>query len=138
MRESWKQVKSWHKSFGLAAPEEPQLLPEDRVKQRIGFMQEELQEFAESQTLEDQADAMIDLMYFSLGTLVEMGVDPGELFDIVHRANMSKLWEDGKPRYRESDGKVMKPEHWQDPQPLLRKEIFRQIEQKKSEKQTSL
>jgi predicted HAD superfamily Cof-like phosphohydrolase len=55
-----------------------------------------------------------------------MGVRPEELFRIVHEANMSKLWEDGKPRYRESDGKVIKPPTWQAPEPLLSKEIARQ------------
>lgn len=131
MRKSWQQVREWHKAFDVPAPEAPELLDVDRVERRINFIQEELQEFAESQTLEDQADAMVDVIYFALGALVEMGVDPGKLFEIVHQANMSKLWEDGKPRYRESDGKVIKPPHWQDPQPLLKKEIMQQIQQKK-------
>ena len=35
------------------------------------------------------------------------GIDLDECFSEVHRSNMSKLGEDGKPIYRE-DGKVMK------------------------------
>jgi predicted HAD superfamily Cof-like phosphohydrolase len=77
-------------------------------------MLEEIDEFIESDNITDQADAMIDLIYFALGTLVEMGVKPQKLFDIVHEANMTKLWEDGKPRYN-SDGKTIKPPGWQDP-----------------------
>lgn len=137
MRKSWQQVREWHKAFDVPAPDAPEMLPLDQVERRIQWIQEELQEFVESQTLEDQADAMVDVIYFALGALVEMGVDPGELFEIVHRANMSKLWEDGKPRYRQADGKVIKPAHWQDPQPLLKEEIMRQIQQKREE-QTSL
>ena len=34
---------------------------------------------------------MIDLMYFALGTMVEMGLEAEELFDIVQSANMAKL-----------------------------------------------
>ena len=64
-------------------------------------MREEVDEFVESTNVVDQADAMIDLIYFALGTLVEMGVRPAPLFDIVHNANMQKLWPDGAPRIRE-------------------------------------
>ena len=54
-----------------------------------------------------------------------MGVNPDKLFDIVQEANMSKLWADGKARYRE-DGKIVKPETWVDPEPKIRAEIDRQ------------
>ncbi len=33
---------------------------------------------------------------------------------------------DGKPRFREGDGKILKPEGWQAPEPQLRAEIERQ------------
>lgn len=36
------------------------------------------------------------------------------IFTEVHRSNMAKLGEDGKPIYRE-DGKVIKPANWQPP-----------------------
>jgi hypothetical protein len=90
-------------------------------------MDEELREFRAAHDVTDQADAMIDLIYFALGSLVEMGVHPSPLFAIVQKANMSKLWEDGKPRYDE-DGKIVKPPGWQDPAPLLAAEIARQVE----------
>lgn len=76
-----------------------------------------------------QSDALIDLIYFALGSLVEMGVKPEPLFNIVQEANMSKLWPDGKPRYREEDNKVLKPEGWQQPEPKLKKEIEYQIKE---------
>jgi tetratricopeptide (TPR) repeat protein len=92
-------------------------------------MREEINEFLEARTLVEQADAMIDLMYFAMGTMVEMGLRPEELFDIVHHANMSKLWSDGKPRFRPADGKIQKPENWVDPEPLLLKAIEKQSPQ---------
>lgn len=61
---------------------------------------------------------MIDVIYFALGTLVEMGIEPDELFNIVQNANMSKLFPDGKPHYNEI-GKVIKPEGWEDPHKKL-------------------
>jgi predicted HAD superfamily Cof-like phosphohydrolase len=72
------------------------------------------------------ADALTDINYFVQGTFTMMGIQPQPLFDIVQHANMSKLGPDGKPIYRESDGKIMKPEGWQPPEPLLEKEIERQ------------
>lgn len=76
-----------------------------------------------------QADALTDVSYFNYGTFVVLGVEPNPLFNIVHNANMGKLHPDGKPRYREEDGKIMKPENWERdfaPEPKLKKEIKRQ------------
>jgi predicted HAD superfamily Cof-like phosphohydrolase len=53
-------------------------------------------------------------MYFALGTLVEMGIKPEKIFDIVHRANMAKIWPDGTVHYNET-GKTIKPPSWTDP-----------------------
>nr|WP_246005740.1 HAD family hydrolase [Brevibacillus gelatini] len=74
-----------------------------------------------------QVDALIDLSYFNHGDFVVMGIKPQRLFDIVQKANMSKLWEDGKPRFREEDGKIIKPNGWEAPEPKLKAEIERQM-----------
>ena len=78
----------------------------------------------------EQADAMIDLMYFALGTMVEMGLEADELFSIVQQANMAKLWPDGKPHYNPKDGKVIKPEGWEDPAPKIKAYIDSVIAEK--------
>lgn len=78
-----------------------------------------------------QADALTDINYFTQGSFVIMGVDPQPLFDIVQKANMAKLFPDGKPRYREEDGKIIKPEGWMPPEPQLKEEIKRQMKVKK-------
>ncbi len=82
-------------------------------------MQEELDEFGEATDIVGQADAMVDLIYFALGTLVEIGVDGGEVFDVVHEANIGKLGPDGRPVLR-ADGKIGKPQDWVDPTEKLR------------------
>ena len=80
-----------------------------------------------------QADALIDISYFNYGSFTILGIEPQPLFDIVQDANMGKLWNiDGKmvPRYREEDGKIMKPPHWEEkfaPEPKLKEEIQRQL-----------
>lgn len=129
MDKAWEAVREFHRAFGAPHPDKPELLGADRVAARAEWMREEIGELFEAETIAEQADAMIDLIYFALGTLVEMGVRPQRLFDIVQSANMSKLWPDGKPHYRE-DGKVIKSPQWADPEPLLEAEIERQTEER--------
>lgn len=119
------QVRDFHTRFGHPVAAGPVMLTPERAAARAAWMREEVDEFLEAREVVDQADAMIDLIYFAVGTLVEMGVRPAPLFEIVHRANMTKLWEDGLPRYRE-DGKTIKPPAWVDPGEALRSEIERQ------------
>ena len=49
-----------------------------------------------------------------------VGLEADELFDIVQKANMAKLWPDGKPHYNPKDGKVIKPDGWEDPAPKIK------------------
>lgn len=118
LNKSFEDVKKFHKAFNHPVSETPVLLKPERVAVRHSWLQEEIDEFVDAKTIADQADAMIDTIYFAVGTLVEMGVQPQELFEIVQAANMAKLWPDGKPHYNEHN-KVIKPEGWEDPEPKL-------------------
>ena len=62
------------------------------------------------------ADALTDMLYVLLGTFIAHGLQDiaEELFAEVHRSNMSKLDEQGKPIFRE-DGKVLKSDQFSDP-----------------------
>ncbi len=73
-----------------------------------------------------QIDALTDISYFTNGGFVETGVVPDKIFNLVHSANMSKIFPDGEPHYNEV-GKVIKPEGWEAPEPLIEEEINRQI-----------
>lgn len=97
-----------------------------------GFVKYSEVEFSEDkiERLTAQSDALIDAMYFLLGTGVEMGVDVEKIFEIVQASNMSKLFtdEDGNKyvMYRE-DGKVMKSPEFFPPETLIKEEILRQM-----------
>lgn len=118
MDTQYNQVKDFHAAFGHPVATQPTLMPTARALKRTEWMQEELDEFMSAGTIHDQADAMVDLIYFALGTLVEIGVPPERIFEIVQRANMAKLHADGKPRHRE-DGKIIKPIGWVAPEPAI-------------------
>ena len=125
MNKQWEEVKLFHEKFNHPTAEHPRLMEYERAQKRYNWMKEEIDEFLEAVQegdIVEQADAMIDVIYFALGTLVEMGIRPDALFEIVQKANMSKLWEDGKPHYA-ADGKTIKPSTWRDPHEELKKTI---------------
>lgn len=124
MDECWDMVREFHIAFKNPALDAPAKMEPERARIRYKWMLEEIDEFLEADNIYDQSDAMIDLIYFALGTMVEMGVKPQKLFEIVHAANMTKLWADGEPHFNE-DGKTIKPPGWVDPYPLIKKEIDR-------------
>jgi predicted HAD superfamily Cof-like phosphohydrolase len=128
LNDSFEKVKEFHLAFNHHCPDKPIMLPQDRLEKRYNWMLEELDELHKADSIHDQADAVIDLIYFALGTLVEMGVRPQPLFDIIHSANMKKLWPDGKVHYA-ADGKVIKHPSWRPPEPQLMSEIERQIKE---------
>lgn len=115
MNKEWSDVKLFHQKFNHPISDVPTFLESPRAKNRAIWMTEELCEFLIAKDIYEQADSIIDLIYFALGTLVEMGIKPDSLFKIVQEANMNKIWDDGFPRYNKKDGKVMKPDNWEDP-----------------------
>lgn len=56
-----------------------------------------------------------DLLAYSLMAAAQHGCDLSEFFIEVHKSNMSKLGEDGKPIYREGDRKVLKGPNYRKP-----------------------
>ena len=138
---AYDQVKAFHTAFGHPVAEFPTPMSLSRAINRAGWVSEENDEFilaanrrdkngnilTEEEALVAMADALCDIIYFALGSFVELGVAPQRLFDIVQNSNMAKLFPDGKPRYREGDGKIIKPEGWEAPEPKLAAEVQRQM-----------
>ena len=84
---------------------------------------EEFKEFIEAEgmlfrrSLDLQAEALkelADLVYVCYQYAENMGWFLDEALDRVHKSNMSKLGEDGKPIYRD-DGKVLKGPNYKPP-----------------------
>ena len=59
------------------------------------------------------AKELADLVYVTYRMALVMGIDLDSVFTEVHRSNMSKLGDDGKPLYRE-DGKVLKGPNYEE------------------------
>ncbi|MDR1605843.1 MAG: Cof-type HAD-IIB family hydrolase [Streptococcaceae bacterium] len=80
--------------------------------------------------LTGEVDALLDLLYFTYGSFALMGVDPHEIFNIVHRANMGKVFPDGQAHFDSETHKILKPDNWAAefaPEAKIEAELARQI-----------
>lgn len=111
------KVKEFHEVFGLEYHETPQAAVSERIiALRHRLMAEENDEYleaAQNNDLTQIADALGDKLYILCGTILAHGLQHKivEVFEEIHRSNMSKLDDAGKPIYRE-DGKIMKSEKY--------------------------
>jgi len=100
------------KVLGNGFPEQPVKLVGNHFMEQYEKLDEELEELNEATLISDQADALIDLIYLSLGTLHQMGVDTQRVWDAVHKANMAKKL--GKTK-RGHENDAAKPDDWKAP-----------------------
>ena len=112
------QVLEFHEAFDL--PREP--LPTAHVgdvlaQLRVRLLREEVEEFADATERLDIvaiADALADIVYVAYGSAITYGIELDAVVREVHRANMSKLDQAGRPVLRE-DGKVLKSQQYRPP-----------------------
>lgn len=110
-------VEEFHEVFKINNRHQPEaVVGEDAYNLRFKLMKEENEEYLEAckdGDLTEIADALGDMLYILFGTILTHGLQHKieEVFDEIHRSNMSKLDADGKPIYRE-DGKVMKSDRY--------------------------
>jgi predicted HAD superfamily Cof-like phosphohydrolase len=109
-----KLVEAFHDKFLIENNHEYTLLDEKTSELRYNLIKEENEEYLEAcknGDIVEIADALGDILYIAFGSLLKHGLQYkiDEVFDEIHRSNMSKLDKDGKPIFRE-DGKVLKSE----------------------------
>lgn len=99
--DSLNQVAEFHQTFTVPVLEQPEIPSEKRCELRVSLLQEELNEL--KQAIEDKniveiADALADLQYVLSGAVLEFGLGEKfvEIFNEVHRSNMSKACQDEK------------------------------------------
>ncbi|HRG59353.1 MAG TPA: nucleoside triphosphate pyrophosphohydrolase family protein [Bacteroidia bacterium] len=121
LKDNIDMVREFHEVFGIAFEHQPKAVLNERdFKLRFNLMKEENEEYlaaCEAGDLTEIADALGDMMYILFGTIVRHGLQHKieEVFTEIHRSNMSKLDENGKPIYRE-DGKILKSNLYFKPQ----------------------
>ena len=86
--------------------------PQD-IPMRMALIIEEHKELIDARFNKDfpeWADAIIDLLYVTIGAGIAAGINLEPLWDEVHHANMQKF-----PGTKRQDGKQLKPEGWSPP-----------------------
>lgn len=111
MNEMIQRLKDMHFKFGITCQHLE--FSEEEKQFRITAMQEELDEYAEANTKEDELDALVDLVVFALGTAERQDMLDvfEEAFHRVMNANCAK--EVGANKKRGSFAiDLVKPEGW--------------------------
>jgi len=119
MKKQLEQLLEFQRAYNSTRNFKPTLISEDDYVLRYKLGKEELIEYFDAckdGDLIEVADALADQLYILLGTMISHGMQDviEDIFDEVHRSNMSKLGSDGKPLYRE-DGKVLKGPNYSPP-----------------------
>jgi predicted HAD superfamily Cof-like phosphohydrolase len=103
-------VIEFHRCFRLPRLGRPSHVDPGLARLRVALLQEEVAEFADATAAHDLvavADALADIVYVAYGAAITYGIDLDAAVAEVHRSNMSKLDDDGRPVLR-ADGKVLK------------------------------
>ena len=113
------KLNTFHKAFGHPTDANYERSSIDKIKSlRKKLIKEEFEEVMQAihykKNKEDILKELCDLVYVCVGFADTFGWNFDVAFNRVHKSNMSKLGEDGKPIYRE-DGKILKSDTYEEP-----------------------
>lgn len=116
MKKFIDMVAEFHTAFNMPDPQDYKQLTQEQYELRHRLLDEENNEYLEACGADDLvgiADALGDQLYIIYGTILKHGLQNRieEVFAEIHRSNMSKLDENGKPILRE-DGKILKGKNY--------------------------
>jgi NTP pyrophosphatase (non-canonical NTP hydrolase) len=125
MKKQLQQLIEWHEKFEVPYKTKPDPFDDSdeamaliRLRERI--MIEEIKEWKQSaiynEDARNRAKELADILYTVFGTIITEGLQDyiEQVFDEVHKSNMSKLDSSGKPVKR-ADGKVLKGANYKEP-----------------------
>ena len=83
------------REFTMACNDDLPAHPQNMTAEGIAFIRQmvndEMDELMAAQTVTEQADALVDAIYYICDFAVRNGINLDPLFDIVHNANMQKV-----------------------------------------------
>jgi len=107
-----KDIKQFHEKFNVKTLDKPGFIDDELMKFRIGFIQEEfdeLQKAVQEKDMTEVADALIDIVYVTVGMADVMGVPFTEVWNEVQRSNLDKI--SGKDALTNNIETIKKPRH---------------------------
>ena len=114
---NFEKVKEFMTTFDQEVKTSAEFPENKIVELRKKLIDEEFNELKDAindNDIVEVADALTDILVVTYGAGAAFGIDLDKCFDEVHRSNMSKLSEEGKPIYNEF-GKVMKGPNYSPP-----------------------
>jgi len=84
---------------------------------------DELKELDEAKDEAEQVDALLDAVYYIFDHLAKTGLNIRFIWELIHKANMTKF---GPGGHKREDGKWCKPKDFVAPDEAIRQEIARQ------------
>ena len=125
MRKQIEQLIEWHQKFNVPYRTTPCPFDDSDenmavLRLRARIMEEEVKEWKEAALYNcdspERAKELADILYVVFGTIITEGLQDviEKVFDEVHKSNMSKLDDNGKPMKR-ADGKVLKGPNYKEP-----------------------
>ena len=106
-----KRICKWNQDRGNLIGEIDKNLEQE-------LLDEELEEFKDAESAVDELDAILDIIFVSIGTLHKMGLIPQDIetgINIVCTANEAKL------AIKNDSGKIVKSSDFVNPEPELQK-----------------
>ena len=96
------KVKDFQQTFDQVVNRKPTLVDLELANLRFELMKEENEEYMQAvidKDVVDVADALGDQLYILIGTILSHGMQEVivDVFNEIHRSNMSKLDENGNP-----------------------------------------
>ncbi|QSB12634.1 GNAT family N-acetyltransferase [Natronosporangium hydrolyticum] len=114
-------LREFHERFDLHRQDRPGHPSPQVAELRQRLIEEEVAELAEAVRLaadgaglDRVAHELADVVYVAYGTALSYGIDLDAVLAEVHRSNLSKLGQDGRP-VRRPDGKVLRGEQYEPP-----------------------
>ena len=114
---NFEKVKEFMTTFGQEVKNNAEFPNDKIVELRKKLIDEEFNELKDAindNDIVEVADALTDILVVTYGAGAAFGINLDKCFEEVHRSNMSKLSEEGKPIYNEF-GKVMKGPNYSPP-----------------------
>ena len=114
---NFEDVRKFMNTYGQEVKSKPSFPDKKILKLRCDLIEEELDELKNAikdNDIVEVADALTDILVVTYGAGAAFGINLDKCFEEVHRSNMSKLSEEGKPIYNEF-GKVMKGPNYSAP-----------------------
>lgn len=118
-QDMYQDILDFHRRFEVPIRDKPGFLSEADMLFRVRCLNEELDELCEAirnKDLIETGDALVDLVYFALGTAAMMGLPFQKMWNEVHECNMKKVRATSADQSKRGSAlDVVKPTGWEGP-----------------------